>query len=257
MGERLKDKIAVITGAAGGIGSDMARLFAAEGAAVVVADILADKGEAVASEIRASGGRAIAVAADVSNSRDVDRLFEGTTETYGGLDVLVNNAISLESDPTIVELEEAAWDKIIDVCLKGTYLCARRALPMMKARGGCSVIWMSSCNALFGVGETAYTAAKGGIISMARLVAAEYGEWDIRSNVIAPGTIATENCMNFWKRFPAGYSRLLSMYPMGRIGTPREVSNYALFLASDESSFVTGSVCVVDGGLLTGRKLEV
>jgi 3-oxoacyl-[acyl-carrier protein] reductase len=127
---------------------------------------------------------------------------------------------------------------------------------MMKERGGGSVITISSVNALFGVGETAYTAAKGGLISMMRLVAAEYGDWKIRSNVICPGTIATKMCMDHWNKYPDGYRRLLEMYPMGRIGQPIEVANYALFLASDESSFVNGAVHVVDGGLMAGRKLE-
>jgi NAD(P)-dependent dehydrogenase (short-subunit alcohol dehydrogenase family) len=112
-------------------------------------------------------------------------------------------------------------------------------------------------NALFGVGETAYTAAKGGLISMMRLVAAEYGPYNIRSNVICPGTISTDACMEYWNQFPSGFARLKEMYPLGRIGTPAEVANYALFLASDESSFVTGGVHVIDGGLLAGRKLEV
>ena len=116
---------------------------------------------------------------------------------------------------------------------------------------------LSSVNALFGVGETAYTAAKGGLISLMRLVAAEYGRYNIRSNVICPGTIATDVCLEYWDQFPAGLSRLKEMYPLARIGTPAEVANYVLFLASDESSFVTGAVPVIDGRLLAGRKLEV
>ncbi|MCW5978138.1 MAG: glucose 1-dehydrogenase [Bryobacteraceae bacterium] len=257
MPERLKGKIALITGAAGGIGADMAALFAEEGASIVIADILAEKGEAVAAGIQSAGGSATSIPADVSRSDDVDRLFAEAGQVYGGLDILVNNAIAVDADKTIVDLDEPTWDKFIDVCLKGPFLCARRALPMMKARGGGSVIWMSSVNALFGVSETAYTAAKGGLISMARLVAAEYGEWNIRSNVICPGTIGTEHCLDYWNRFPAGFQKILDMYPLGRIGTPREVSNLALFLASAESSFVTGGVYLVDGGLLAGRKFEV
>ena len=128
---------------------------------------------------------------------------------------------------------------------------------MMKERGGGSIVTISSVNALFGVSETAYTAAKGGLVAMMRLVAAEYGEWKIRSNVICPGTIETKLCMDYWKRYPAGFAKLLDMYPLGRIGTARDVANYALFLASDESSFVNGAVHVIDGGLLAGRKLEV
>jgi NAD(P)-dependent dehydrogenase (short-subunit alcohol dehydrogenase family) len=127
----------------------------------------------------------------------------------------------------------------------------------MKARGGGSVVTVSSVNALFGVGETAYTAAKGGLISLMRLVAAEYGEWNIRSNVICPGTISTEIGMDYWSRYPQGFKQLQEMYPLRRIGTPAEIASYILFLASDESSFVTGGVHVVDGGLLAGRKLEV
>jgi 3-oxoacyl-[acyl-carrier protein] reductase len=127
----------------------------------------------------------------------------------------------------------------------------------MKKRQSSSIVTISSVNALFGFGETAYTAAKGGLISMMRLVAAEYGEWNIRSNVICPGTIETPTSMNHWKKYPSGYARLLEMYPLGRIGQPIEVAQYALFLASEESAFVNGSVCVIDGGLLAGRKFEV
>jgi NAD(P)-dependent dehydrogenase (short-subunit alcohol dehydrogenase family) len=235
----------------------MARVFASEGAAVVVADILAESAEAVASEIRNAGGRAMSAPADISVCAQVDHLFRLTEEQFGGLDVLVNNAMYAEGDTTIVDLDEKVWDRTIDVCLKGPFLCTRRALPMLKARGGGSVITISSVNALFGVSETAYTAAKGGLISMMRLVAAEYGEWKIRSNIICPGTIETEICMNYWQRYPAGFAKLLEMYPMGRIGTTRDVANYALFLASEESSFVNGSVHVIDGGLLAGRKLEM
>ncbi|MBI1895429.1 MAG: SDR family oxidoreductase [Acidobacteria bacterium] len=254
--ERLKNKVALITGAAGGIGAEMARLFAAEGAAVIIADIAAQGGE-VARAILEEGGRAHFVETDVADAAAVDRVFTEAERLFGGLDVLVNNAISSEPDTTVCDLEEAVWDRTIDVCLKGPFLCTRRAIPLMRVRGGGSIVTLSSVNALFGVGETAYTAAKGGLISMMRLVAAEYGEWKIRSNIICPGTIATRNCMEYWSRFPAGYARLLEMYPLRRIGEPHEVAHYALFLASDESAFVTGAVAVIDGGLLAGRRFEV
>jgi NAD(P)-dependent dehydrogenase (short-subunit alcohol dehydrogenase family) len=254
---RLNGKVSIITGAAGGIGSDMARLFAAESSSVVIADVVAEGGEAVAEEIRKAGGKAVSIPTDIADAAQVDRLFTRTCEIFEGLDVLVNNAISAAGDATLAELEEPVWDRTIDVCLKGPFLCTRRALPMMRERGGGSVITMSSVNALFGVGETAYTAAKGGLMSMMRLVAAEYGEWKIRSNILCPGTIATKICMDYWAKFPKGYAKLLDMYPLERIGDPRDVSNYALFLASDESAFVTGAICVVDGGLLAGRKFEI
>ncbi|MBI3683217.1 MAG: SDR family oxidoreductase [Acidobacteria bacterium] len=257
MSRRLEGKVAVITGAAGGIGSEMAKLFAAQACRVTVNDVADEAGDRVVRQIREAGGAAVYVHADISSAREVDALFERTAAEFGGLDVLVNNAICSAGDTTIADEEESVFDRTIAVCLKGPFLCTRRALPLMKQRGGGSVITISSVNALFGVGETAYTAAKGGLISMMRLVAAEYGEWKIRSNIICPGTIETANCMEYWSRFPEGFARLKAMYPLGRIGQPREVAEYALFLASGESSFVTGAVHVVDGGLLAGRRFEV
>jgi NAD(P)-dependent dehydrogenase (short-subunit alcohol dehydrogenase family) len=256
MADRLAGKVALITGGGGGIGSEMAKLFAREGAAVVVNDVLAERIAPVVDAIRTSGGRAEAVAGDMSAALDVDVMFDRARDAFGGLDILVNNGFAVFNDWRITELDEADWDRTINVCLKGPFLCTKRALPMMKERGGGSVITISSVNALFGVGETAYTAAKGGLISMMRLVAAEYGDWQIRSNVICPGTIATKMCLDHWNEFPDGFRKLREMYPLGRIGQPVEVAQYALFLASDESSFVTGAVHVVDGGLLAGRKLE-
>jgi NAD(P)-dependent dehydrogenase (short-subunit alcohol dehydrogenase family) len=257
MAGRLAGKVALITGAGGGIGSETARLFAREGASVVVNDIQRDRAEAVVQHVQAEGGTATAYVADISAAVEVEAMFREAERAFAGLDILVNNAFFNVNDVTIEDLEEADWDRTIAVCLKGPFLCTKHAVRLMRARGGGSVVTMSSVNALFGVGETAYTAAKGGLISMMRLVAAEYGEWNIRSNVICPATIGTEICMDYWNRFPAGFQRLQEMYPLGRIGTPAEVANYALFLASDESSFVTGAVHVIDGGLLAGRKFEV
>jgi NAD(P)-dependent dehydrogenase (short-subunit alcohol dehydrogenase family) len=247
----------MITGAGSGIGAATAALFAREGACVVVNDIVGERAEAVAAGIAADGGRAIAAVGDVSASVEVDAIFSSALAEFGGLDVLVNNAFFAPNDTTIVDLAEADWDRTLAVCLKGPFLCTRRALPAMRDHGGGSIVTISSVNALFGVGESAYTAAKGGLISLMRLVAAEYGEWKIRSNVICPGTIGTEVCLDYWNRFPSGFAKLKEMYPLGRIGTPAEVAACALFFASDESSFVTGAVQVVDGGLLAGRKLEV
>jgi meso-butanediol dehydrogenase / (S,S)-butanediol dehydrogenase / diacetyl reductase len=257
MGSRLAGKVALITGAGGGIGSEMARLFAREGAAVVVNDIRGDRAEEVAGSIRSGGGTAIAAVADISSGESVEGMFRDTERAFGRLDILVNNAFFNVRDVTITELEEQDWDRTIAVCLKGPFLCAKYALRLMRARGSGNVVTLSSVNALFGVGETAYTAAKGGLISLMRLVAAEYGQHNIRSNVLCPGTIGTDICLDYWNQFPAGFSRLKEMYPLGRIGTPAEVASYALFLASDESGFVTGGVHVVDGGLLAGRKLEL
>lgn len=257
MALRLEGKVALITGGGGGIGSETARLFASEGAAVVVNDVTLAKADVVTNAIRDRGGRAISAEADISSAPQVETMFSLAEQTFGGIDILVNNAFFASNDVNIVELEESDWDRTIAVTLKGPFLCTKQALPMMRKRGGGSVVTISSVNALFGVGEPAYTAAKGGLISLMRLVAAQYGEWGVRSNVICPGTISTDTCIDYWNQFPAGFQNLKSMYPLGRIGTPAEVALYALFLASDESSFVTGAVQVIDGGLLAGRKLEV
>ena len=249
---RLEAKVALVTGAAMGIGAEIARVFASEGARVVIADIADERGRAVAAE-----AGALYVHADISSAAEVGALFARTVEVAGGLDVLVNNAIFAAGDATIAELDEAVWDRTIAVCLKGPFLCTRQALPLMRARGGGSIVTLSSVNALFGVGETAYTAAKGGLISMMRLVAAEYGSWGVRSNLICPGTIETENCMEYWRRDPERFAKLLDMYPLGRIGKPRDVALLAAFLASGDAAFITGSVQVIDGGFLAGRKFEV
>jgi len=252
MAGRLSGKAAIITGAARGIGAEIARVFTEEGARVAIADVLDEPGRAVAAEC---GG--LYVHADITVSEDVDALFRLTLAEYGGLDVLVNNAMYAVGDTTLADLDEGVWDRTIAVCLKGPFLCTRRALPMMRARGGGSIVTLSSVNALFGLGETAYTAAKGGLISMMRLVAAEYGEWNIRSNLICPGTIETDYCMNHWRRNPEAFRQLLAMYPLGRFGQPREVAQLAAFLASPEAAFINGSVQVIDGGLLAGRKFEI
>ncbi|MEZ5403962.1 MAG: SDR family oxidoreductase [Bryobacteraceae bacterium] len=248
---RLEGLTAVVTGGGRGIGAEIARRFSAEGAAVVVADIDLPAAEQVA----ATCSRAIAVSCDVASAGQVDGMFARAEESLGGVDILINNAYWSTGDTTISELDEGVWDRTVDVCMKGPFLCTRRAIPAMKRRGGGSIVTISSVNALYGVGETAYTAAKGGLIAMMRLVAAEYGRFGIRSNVICPGTIATETCMEYWSRYPEGFATLRDMYPLGRIGQPGDVAAYALFLASAESAFVTGSVAVVDGGLLAGRNL--
>ncbi|MEZ5351955.1 MAG: glucose 1-dehydrogenase [Bryobacteraceae bacterium] len=253
---RLEGQVAIVTGGGRGIGAAITQLFAEEGAKVVIADIDLDAANAISGNVGERGGAAMAVRCDVSVAESVDLLFARAEERFGGIDILVNNAYWSTGDTTIGDLDEEVWDRTIAVCLKGPFLCTRRAVASMRLRGGGSIVTISSVNALYGVGETAYTAAKGGLISMMRLAAAEYGAEGIRSNIICPGTIATETCMEYWDRFPEGFARLREMYPLGRIGEPVEVAQYALFLASKESSFVTGTVAVADGGLLAGRRFE-
>ena len=254
---RLPGRIALITGAAGGIGSAMAALFAREGARVIASDIDRARAEELAEKIRSSGGEAVAAWGDISRSADVEQMFAHARQAFGDPDILVNNAFASTNDLALADIAEEDWDRTIDICLKGPFLCTRAALQAMKRNRRGSIVTMSSVNALLGVGETAYTAAKGGLISMMRLAASEYGELGIRSNVICPGTIATKTCLDFWSQFPSGFRTLQSMYPLGRIGKPDDVANLALFLASDEASWITGQVFVIDGGLMAGKKLEV
>jgi NAD(P)-dependent dehydrogenase (short-subunit alcohol dehydrogenase family) len=256
MSSRLASKVVMITGAGGGIGSVTAELFAREGARMIVTDKDEHRAQAVVEAIAKAGGNVTHFVMDVTDGEQVESVFRTVDESFGHLDVLVNNAFAFFNDVTISDLNPADWDRTMAVCLKGPFLCAQQAVRRMRNQQSGSIIWISSVNALWGVGGTAYTAAKGGLIALARLVAAEYGEWNIRSNVVCPGTIDTEASMGHWRKFPDGFARLRAMYPLGRIGTPLEVAQYLLFLASDESSFVTGSVHVVDGGLLAGRKFE-
>ncbi len=254
---RLHGKIALITGAAGGIGSAIVRRFLAEGASIVANDLSRNVESVVAEAVGDVGGRAVAHVANHSNEREVAGMMRGVRESLGGLDILVNNAFAAFNDIEIAELEESDWDRTLDACLKGPFLCTKHAVPLMKERHGGSIVSISSVNALRAVSETAYTAAKGGLISMMRLVAADYAEWNIRSNVICPGTISTSASMDYWEQFPAGFEALRQMYPLGRIGEPDDIADYVLFLASDESRWVTGTVHTVDGGLMGGTKLGV
>lgn len=254
---RLKGKTALVTGAAGGIGSAIVRRFVEEGAEVVANDLPTRPGSVLARVVRDGGGSVVAHFADHAVEPDVVAMMEQIRTGYGGLDILVNNAFAAFNDTAITDLEESDWDRTLDACLKGPFLCTKHAVPLMKKRSSGSIVTISSVNALRAVSETAYTAAKGGLISMMRLVAADYAKWNIRSNVICPGTVATAASMDYWERFPTGFEALRGMYPLGRIGEPEDIADYVLFLASDESRWVTGTVHAVDGGLMGGTRLEL
>ncbi len=254
---RLRGRTALVTGAAGGIGSAIVRRFVAEGARVVANDIAGAAESSLARVVGEGNGSVVGHVADHAMESEVMAMMERIRCSCGGLDILVNNAFAAFNDTTITELDENDWDQTLNACLKGPFLCTKHAVPLMKERNGGSIVTISSVNALRAVSETAYTAAKGGLISMMRLVAADYAEWNIRSNVICPGTISTAASMDYWEKFPAGFESLRRMYPLGRIGEPEDIADYVLFLASDESRWVTGTVHAVDGGLMGGNKLEV
>lgn len=249
---RLKNKIALITGAARGQGRAAAKLFAKEGATVVINDIVEkDIGKEVADEIKQDGGKAIYLLADISNSLGVKKMMEVVERTYNRLDILYNNAgVLLEKDAPVAELEEEIWDRTIDVNLKGIYLCCKWGIPLILKAGGGSIINVSSAAGYGGDEEMhAYPASKGGIISLTKSIALKYGPYKIRANVICPGFVRTSMNQSFIDD-PSFQKKWLSATSLRRFGKPEEIAFVALFLASDESSFVTGSIYTVHGGLI-------
>lgn len=251
---RLSEKRAVVTGAANGIGLATVKLFARHGAHVVIADIEEEAGEAAAQAIRETGGSADFIAADVTDADAVAGLVAGADNLLGGIDVWMNNAgTSLTED--LIDIEPDAWQADLNLNLTSHFLCTRAALPVMIRDGGGSVINTSSVNGLWAIGEFGYSAAKAALISFTKNVAVTYGSRGIRANVICPGTIDTERGGDYWDQKAGAKEKLLKWYPLGRLGRPEDVANLALYLASDEASFVTGATMVIDGGLTAGSQL--
>lgn len=243
---RLDGKVALITGAARGQGETEARLFAQEGAKIVLTDILVDQGQQVAASIQTGGGEATFVQLDVSNPNEWTEVVRHAVQTYGRLDILVNNAgIALRAG--LVDTTVADWDRLMDINLKGVFLGMQHAIPAMLESGGGSVINISSTSGIVGFpGGTAYHSAKGGVRLLTKATAAEYAKQGIRVNSIHPGIIETPMTDNMAE---ARTALLLDRTPMGRKGRPIEIAYGALFLASDESSFMTGAELVIDGGM--------
>jgi NAD(P)-dependent dehydrogenase (short-subunit alcohol dehydrogenase family) len=245
---RLDGKVAVITGAGGGMGREAALLFCAEGARVCLADV---DGEA-AERTAADAGDAFGIRVDVADEDDVRRMYDATAERYGGIDVLYNNAgISPADDASILETEADAWQRVQDVNTKGVYLCCRHGIPHLLARGGGSVINVASFVALVGAAtsQISYTASKGAVLSLSRELAVQFARQGVRVNALCPGPVETPLLLRIFGDDPEAYERRRVHLPMGRLAKPREIVNAALFLASDESSYVNGATFVVDGGL--------
>lgn len=243
---RLAGKVAVITGAASGIGKATAVRFAEEGARVVAADINQEAGQACVDEISAQGGQAAFVRVDVGREADLERMVRFAVETYGGLDILHNNAYWTEAR-TGLETTVENWQRTLDITLRPALLGTKLAVPYMRARGGGVVINTASIQSIVGVaGYAAYAAAKGGVLALTRTLAVELVP-DIRVVAILPGAINTPAVSISNEE---GYmERLLASIPMQRLGEAREVANVALFLASDEASYITGAGILVDGGM--------
>ncbi|OGR93607.1 MAG: short-chain dehydrogenase [Elusimicrobia bacterium RIFCSPLOWO2_01_FULL_59_12] len=249
---RLKDKVCVITGGASGMGGAASRLFAREGAKVVVADVVESKGQETVSEIKAEGGNALFVKTDVSREADCKHLAAEAVREFGRLDVLYNNAgIFPADDASVIDNPESVWDKVLAVNLKGIVFCCKYAVPEMIKQGGGSVINIASFTALLGctVPQDAYAASKGGVIALTKQMAVQFGPKKVRSNVICPGPIETPLLTQWLLTNPAERNKRLPRIPLGRFGQPEDVVYLALHLASDESAWTNGAVMVVDGGI--------
>jgi NAD(P)-dependent dehydrogenase (short-subunit alcohol dehydrogenase family) len=245
---RLDDKICVITGAGGGMGREAALLFSEEGAQVCVADVNLEAAESTASEAR----DAFAIQVDVADEASVKAMMDATAERYGGIDVLYNNAgISPNDDASVLDTSVEAWDRVQAVNTKGVFLCCKHGIPYLQQRGGGSVINVASFVAILGAAtsQISYTASKGAVLSMTRELAVQFARENIRVNALCPGPVETPLLLSIFGDDPAALERRRTHWPMGRLAKPREIVNGALFLASDESSYVTGSTFLVDGGL--------
>lgn len=248
---RFENQVVLITGGGSGIGREMATRFAAEGASLVIADRHIDAANGTVDLIEAQGGSALATETDVSDASQVEAMATAALERYGRVDILVNNA-GLSVGDTVLDLDEAAWDLNIDVVLKAVYLCSRALLPQMIERGSGVILNIASVNGMMAIGESAYSAAKAGMINLTGNLAIHYGDKGIRVNCIAPGTIKTPIWAERLAREPAAMDHIVPWYPLGRVGAPEDVAKAALFLCSDDASWITGVTLPVDGGLTAG-----
>ena len=250
MAGRLEGKVCVITGAGGGMGREAAILFTEEGAKVCVADASLDALEETVGLL--PSGSALGSHTNVADEADVEAMFSATAAQFGGVDVIYNNAgISPADDDSILTTELEAWQRVQDVNVKGVFLCCKHGIPHLLERGGGSVINVASFVAILGAAtsQISYTASKGAVLSMSRELAVQFARQGVRVNALCPGPVETPLLLRIFGDDPAAYERRRIHLPMGRLAKPREIVNAALFLASDESSYVNGATFLVDGGL--------
>jgi NAD(P)-dependent dehydrogenase (short-subunit alcohol dehydrogenase family) len=247
---RLDGKVCVITGAGGGMGRDAAQLFTQEGAKVCAADVALDAAKETAS--LCEEGTAFAQQVDVADEQSVEAMMQATKDHFGGIDVLYNNAgISPADDASILETDLEAWERVQAVNTRGVYLCCKHGISHLLQRGGGSVINVASFVALVGAAtsQISYTASKGAVLSLSKELGVQFARQGIRVNALCPGPVETPLLLRIWGETPGAAERRLVHLPMGRMAQPREIVNAALFLASDESSYVNAATFVVDGGL--------
>lgn len=246
---RLDGKVCVITGAGGGMGREAAIVFAAEGAKVCVADLDQELAEESVAECP---GDAFALRVNVADEADVKHMYAATAERFGGIDVLYNNAgISPGDDASVLDTSVEAWQRVQDVNTKGVFLCCKHGIPYLLERGGGSVINVASFVAILGAAtsQISYTASKGAVLAMSKELGVQFARDGVRVNALCPGPVETPLLLAIFGDDPAAFKRRQVHWPTGRLGKPREIVNAALFLASDESSFVNASAFVVDGGI--------
>ena len=244
----LSGKVAVITGASKGIGEAIAKIYGAAGASVVVSSRKKESVDEVANAIVKSGGKAIAIACHMGNMQDVDRLVKETVSAYGGIDILVNNAATNPTFGPVVDTDEAAFDKIMNVNVKGPFELSKKVYALMKEKKSGSIINIGSIGGLSPeLGLGIYSMSKAALISLTKVMAKEWGGDNIRANVICPGLIKTKFSEALWSNDKI-MNTMMKILPIKRVGTPEEIAALALYLAADESAYCTGSVFTADGG---------
>jgi NAD(P)-dependent dehydrogenase (short-subunit alcohol dehydrogenase family) len=249
---RLDGKVAIITGAGGGMGHTAARMFAAEGAKVVLADVTEEMVGSAVAEVQAAGGQATGIAADVSNETDAKRMVDHAVATFGRVDALYNNAgIMPAADHSVVDTDVATWDKVMAVNVRGVFLGCKYAIPRMVEQGSGSIINVASFVAILGcsVPQDAYTASKGAVLALTRSLAVQFAPRGVRSNAISPGPIETPLLMDWLVKDEEAKRIRLARNPSGRFGKPEEIVHVAVYLASDESRWTNGANLVIDGGI--------
>ena len=244
---RLENKKAIITGGARGIGESVSRLFASEGASVLIADMLDEEAEKLANDIVKNGGKAAPCKVNVTDKDSVKSMVDACTENFGGVDILINNA-GVNRDALAMRMKEEQWDLVIDVNLKGSFLCAQAVIkPMMKTGG--RIINTSSVGAMGNMGQANYSASKGGVISLTRTLAIEWSRYKVNVNCVAPGATMTSMYETVPEERRAEFEKAI---PLGRLGDPSDIAKAHLFFCSSDADYITGQTLFVDGGLSLG-----
>ena len=247
----MKDKVALVMGGGAGTGRATVMAFAREGARVAIADINQEGGEESLEQLRQRGGEGIYLRCDMGSAEDVEEVIARTRESFGALHMVSNNAALAAPNKPVTELTEAEWDRCMGVTLKGVWLCMQRQLPLIEASGGGAIVNVASVSGIRGeVFQSAYAAAKGGVITLSKAVAAEYAKRGVRVNTVCPGGINSGGMQFYLDRMPEMREKTLNAHAMGRLAEPEEIADAVVYLCSERASFITGHDLVVDGGVM-------